>query len=86
MKDVPDEVIAEIKQLCVDMAMVIHPITIKCEPNIVLAAMSWLHGSYIINLISDNPEELKKATLLYAELLINDIERVSGIKIWEKND
>ncbi len=84
--DVPDYIIQNIKDLAMKMVTKIGDCTNGYDPNIILAALSWVHAAFINNLISDDPEEKTKAALNYAKLLILDIQRASKIKILDTTE
>lgn len=66
------------------MALILYNDFKDKDPNLFLGALTFAYASFIKNLVSDDSEQLKKATLCYAQGLIKNIELLSGIKIFNE--
>lgn len=75
-EDVPDHIVQEIIATATKMGMPVFEIANSQEPNIALAALSWVHASLIHHLISEEEGELERAAKCYAMQLMHDIELI----------
>jgi hypothetical protein len=73
-KDIPDHVLEEIKDVAIEMGKLIHPILHTKHPNLCLAAFAWLHAVTIRELVSDDPEQVRKCAVLECKALLSNIE------------
>lgn len=81
---VPDHVLEEIHILGTKMAMAFQPIIEDTSGNIVLASLNFLMASAIKHYVADDPEQIRKAALTYANALIRNIEMLVDMKIIEE--
>lgn len=79
LKDIDPEIIKEIEDLSREITTSLSPICMGHAPNVILAALGWVHAVVIKKLISYDPEELDKAARMYAANLILDIERIKDM-------
>jgi hypothetical protein len=47
--------------------------------------MNWIHASLILTLVTEEPEEIKKAAKNCSIGLIKNIEKITGINIFDEN-
>ena len=83
--DVPDHIIEEIRVLTIKMGEVILPLSKDIHPNIFLAALSYVYAVSIKICVSEDPEELKKATLIYSKSILKNMEIISDVRFFEDN-
>jgi len=74
IENVPDHIIQQMQEF--SKKLVIHNISIvqSVDPNIALAGLNWMLAAMLKQLISDNPEELRKAVKFSCEMLIGNME------------
>jgi len=74
IENVPDHVIQEMQdfalKLIVEMAKHIDTV----QPNIALAALNWAQSVMLKHLVTNNPEELRKAAKFSCAMLLNNME------------
>lgn len=80
--EVPEDLTNQCKDLAIQLAQMITPILEenKNEPNIIFGAITFLHAAIIKHLVSDDPEELQKATEIAAIGLLKNIEFLNEMK------
>lgn len=83
IKDVPDHLTYECQELGKKIIAKLIPDLSSHDPNIVLGAIGFFYAAMIKELISDDPEQLKKAVQLYALGLIRNVEAISGVKLYD---
>jgi hypothetical protein len=83
--NVPDHIIEETEKTCQKMIKNLGPILNSTNPNIFLSAMNWIHASLILTLVTEEPEEIKKAAKNCSIGLIKNIEKITGINIFDEN-
>lgn len=81
--DVPDHIIQEVDDLMNNLICAMAPLVKDVPPGYILSAFNRIHAAMIFALISESPEELKKAALLEAKGLILNIEDISKVKIFD---
>lgn len=84
IKNVPDHLVHECSQLGFTIALELASLLEKHDPNIVLGAIAFFHAATIKNLVSDDVEELIKASQLAAIALLKNVEILTNLK--EKED
>lgn len=78
----PDHILQEIEALMNKLTNVVCPLIKDEAANIVLSAFNRIHAAMIVTLISSDPDEIKKASMVEAQGLILNIEDISNVKIF----
>ena len=86
IKDVPDHLTYECTEFGKEITKQILKLSGGKAPNVILGALTFAHAAFIKMFISDDPEELKKATLLYAKALVKNVEWLSGLNFLGEAD
>jgi hypothetical protein len=81
--DVPDHVIEEFNNCVLKLLNALAPTIENMPPNLVLGAMNLLYAELFCHLVVENPEEIKKGATYLAKALIQNIEKISNVKIFE---
>jgi hypothetical protein len=74
LEDVPDHVIEEMKDFSIRLAMDMKLHVDTVSPNIALSSLNWAHCVMIKYLVSNDPEELRKAVEFSCAMLIENME------------
>src|SRR5690349_3818295 len=82
-KDVPDHMVHECQECGKEIVLAISKVmkSKNYHPNILLGGLGFAHAAFIKQMISDDPEELKKGTALFALALIKNVEHLANLKI-----
>jgi|SRR5215469_2302052 len=83
---IPDHILEEIYQTAEELMKTIEPILEKHSPNIAFASFSVLHAYIIMLYISNEPDDLRRATKATITALARNIEKMSGFDIIEGID
>lgn len=83
IKDVPDHLTFECQELGKLLMITLQPTLKEKAPHIVLGALTFLHAAIIKSLVSDDPEEVKKAAQITAFALLKNIDFL--IEVDKKN-
>lgn len=78
IKDVPDHLTKECANLGKDLLKKVKNILADKNPNIILGAINFLHSAILKELVSDKPEEQKKATKMAVIALIKNNYFLNG--------
>ncbi len=76
IENTPDHILEEITRSCTDLVIKMLPIIESMPPNIALNAIQWANAALIKHLVTNNPEELRKAAEWAAVELINNVEKL----------
>jgi hypothetical protein len=82
IKNVPDHITHECFEVGRAMGKLLLETFKDKDPNMFLGGLTFAYAAIIKQLVSDDPEELKKAAILYAKGLIENIELLGEIKIF----
>jgi len=74
IEDTPDHIIEQINNSCMKLVVHMGPLIHQMAPNIALNAMQFANAIIIKNLVSDDPEELRKAAKWCAAELLKNVE------------
>jgi len=81
---VPDHITHECVEVGAAMGKLLLETFKDKDPNMFLGGLTFAYAAMIKYLISDDPEQLKKAAILYAKGLVKNIELLGKIKILEE--
>lgn len=84
IEDVPDHLLQEIIDYSEKLVSHMAPLIDSTHPNIALNAIQWANAVFIKHLITNNPEELRKAAKWAAVELLKNVEKL--IDEMEKDD
>lgn len=82
--DVPDHLIQEVEELMNKIVAVLRPMINDASPNILMSAFNRLHAALVVTLITEDPEEIRNATVSEVKALIGNIEDIANIKVFEE--
>jgi hypothetical protein len=85
-KDVPDHLVQEVTALAVKMGIELQLLCKDIPPNLILSALNFTHAAMIKSLVSDDPEELKRAAETEAVTLLKNVEFLLQSEMSKKND
>lgn len=74
IKDVPDHVVQEIRNLALSMTYALLPLVLKSDPNVSLSALNFVHAVMLHRLVVNDPEELDNAARCAALALVKNVE------------
>lgn len=74
LDDVPDHIIEEMKHFSVNLSLAMIPCIDSVSPNIALSGISWTHCAMIKRLVTEDPEELRKAVRFSCKMLLENME------------
>ena len=86
MTNVPDHIREEFEIVLKKMAEAITPIVNEAHSNISLSAMVHLFAILFKQIISDDPEEIRKGAATCAKNFIKNVEFYTKVDIFEKHD
>jgi hypothetical protein len=74
VENVPDHVLQEMQEFATNLTMSIQPIIESVSPNIALCGLNWMCAVMLKHLITNNPEELRKAAKMSCSMILNNME------------
>jgi hypothetical protein len=81
INNVPDHLTQECCELGKDMIITLETLFNQKEPNIILGAIAFFQAAMIKNLVSDKPEEQKKAARMAAVALLKNVYFLNGLDL-----
>lgn len=76
VENVPDHILEEITNSSASLVMRMIPTIDNMPPNIALNAIQWASAVFIKHLVTNNPEELRKAATWAAVELVKNVEKL----------
>jgi len=87
IKNVPDHLIHEMQDFSIRLTQMMHLYIETVQPNIALAALNWAQACMLKYLVTNDPEELRKAAKMSCSILLNNMEiLIKQMEDEEKND
>lgn len=74
VENVPDHLLQEMQEFAVKLSMEMIPIIDSVHPNIALAGLNWAQAGMLKHLITNNPDELRKAAKMSCIMLLKNME------------
>ncbi len=86
INNVPDHLVHECGELGRDIIILLGEKYADKDSNILLGALTLAYATIIKSIISDDPEELKKAAFACIKALIKNLELLAGHNIFGEED
>ncbi len=74
VENVPDHVLQEMQEFSVKLTMATVPHIESVSPNVALAGLNWMVPCMIKHLVTNDPEELRKAAKMSCIMLLKNME------------
>lgn len=74
IENVPDHVLQEMQDFAIKLTVAVKPYIDSVSPNIALAGLNWMVPVIIKLLVTENPDELRKAIKISCSMLLNNME------------
>lgn len=74
IENVPDHILEEMQEFATKLVLHVMPLINEASPNVALAALNWMVPLMIKHLVTENPEELRKAAKMSCCMLLNNME------------
>ena len=88
LEDVPDHVIETMKDFTLKLSKHTMPVIDSVDPNVALAGINWFLPIVIKRIVTNNPEELRKAVFYSCKMLMKNmdvlIEEIEKEKLSDK--
>lgn len=72
--NLPDHVLQEMQDFATKLTLINKPHIENVSPNIALAGLNWMTAVMVKYLVTENPDELRKAAKMSALMIINNME------------
>jgi len=76
IENVPDHILQEMQNFSIDLAKVVLPMVQSVPPNIALCGLNWMMAAMLEYLVSEEPEELKKAAEQSCIMLLGNVDMI----------
>ncbi len=74
IEDVPDHVVHEMQEFALKLTMIVKPHIEEVSPNIAMAALNWMLPCMLKHLITNDPDELRKAAKMSCIMLLKNMD------------
>ena len=74
IENIPEDVIEEIEKLTQDLIFSMVPLIESVSPNIALNGLNWMVPVMLKHLVTNNPEELRKAAKMNCLMILKNME------------
>lgn len=85
IEDIPDHILEEVTRSCAHLVVNIIPLIDAMPANIALNAMQWANAVIIKHLVTNHPDEMRKAAKWVALELIKNVDKLIDQMESEKN-
>lgn len=74
IENVPDHVLEEMHEFSYNLTQSILPVVNSVSPNVALSGLMWVHAVMIKHLVTEDPDELRKAAEFSCRMLLSNME------------
>ena len=74
IENMPDHILQEMQDFAMKLTLANQPLIESVSPNIALAGLNWMLAVMVKHLVTEDPEELRKAAKMSCSMLLNNME------------
>jgi hypothetical protein len=74
VEDVPDHILQEMQDFAAKLTIAVRPFVDSASPNVALAGLNWMLPVMLKHLVSNDPNELRKAARYSCKMLLSNME------------